>query len=206
MNKLIQALVTTVALVYVSASTASTVTIPNTFSSGATTSASDMNANFTAVKAAVDDNNTRITALEGGGSSAPVFQGFSAAANVGSGIRGMHAACHAAFSGSKICNSVEFSNSTYKAVTLSTGPAWLLPVLQQTSGAAGTATGRNAIANVTDQGSGLTAYTTNAAEVFTCKAYDPDAGRSSWTGLTVSNTGSFATSDCDIARPVACCK
>lgn len=206
MNKLTKTLGAIAALIFASASTASTLTIPNTFSSGATTSASDMNANFTAVKAAVDDNNTRITALEGAGSSAPEFQGFSAAAGVGTGIRGMHAACHAAFSGSKICNSVEFSNSTYKAVTLSTGPAWLLPVLQQTSSAAGTATGRDAIANVTDQGSGLTAYTTNAAEVFTCKAYDPDADRSSWTGLTVSNTGSFATSDCDVSRPVACCK
>lgn len=205
MNKLTKTLVAIAALIFASASTASTLTIPNTFSSGAATSASDMNANFTAVKAAVDDNNTRIAALEGGGSSAPVFQGFSAAADatVG-GIRAMHAACDAAFSGSKICTSVEFSNSTYKAVTLSTGPAWLLPVLQQTSSAAGTADGRDAIANVTDQASGLTAYTTNAAEVFTCKAYDPDAR--SVTGLTVGNTGSFATSDCGSARPVACCK
>ncbi len=50
------------------------VTIPNSFSSGAATSASQMNANFTAVKTAVDDNNTRIAGLES--KTAPVFQGF----------------------------------------------------------------------------------------------------------------------------------
>jgi len=43
---------------------ASSVTIPNTFISGTTISASQMNANFTAVKTAVDDNNSRITVLE----------------------------------------------------------------------------------------------------------------------------------------------
>jgi len=37
-------------------------TIPNSFSSGATASASQVNANFTAVETAVDDNDTRITA------------------------------------------------------------------------------------------------------------------------------------------------
>ena len=204
MNKLTKTVVAIAALIFASASVASTLSIPNTFSSGGATSAAEMNSNFSAVKAAVDDNDTRITALES--SSAPVFQGFSAAADAKAGIRVMHAACDAFSSGSKICTSVEFSNSTYKAVTLSTGPAWLLPVLQQTSAAAGTANGRDAIANVTDQASGLTAYTTNAAEVFTCGAYDPDADRNNYTGLTVSNTGQFATSACDTARPVACCK
>jgi len=42
---------------------ASTVTIPNTFTSGTTISSSQMNANFTAVKTAVDDNDSRITAV-----------------------------------------------------------------------------------------------------------------------------------------------
>ena len=201
MNKLIQALVTTVTLVYASASVASTLSIPNTFSSGATTSASDMNANFTAVKAAVDDNNTRITALEA--SSAPVFQGFSGSADPTGGIRVMHAACDAAFSGSKICTSAEFSNSTYKAVTLSTGPAWLLPVLQQVSAGVTNASG-GTDGYVTDQGSGLTANKNNPSQEFSCGAYDSGGAR--YTHLTVSNTGQFALSSCDTARPVACCK
>ena len=77
MNKLTKTLVTMATLIY-GASVASTLSIPNTFSSGAATNAAEMNANFSAVKAAVNDNDTRITALEGG-SSAPVFQGFSSA-------------------------------------------------------------------------------------------------------------------------------
>ena len=54
---------------------ATTVTIPNSFSSGTATNAAQMNANFTAVKAAVDDNDSRISALEG--SIASQFMGFS---------------------------------------------------------------------------------------------------------------------------------
>jgi len=42
---------------------ASTVTIPNTFTSGTTISSTQMNANFTAVKTAVDDNDSRITTI-----------------------------------------------------------------------------------------------------------------------------------------------
>jgi len=43
---------------------ASSLTIPNTFASGAPLSSAAMNANFTAAKAAIDDNNTRIGTLE----------------------------------------------------------------------------------------------------------------------------------------------
>jgi len=43
---------------------ASTVAPLNTFTSGTTISSSEMNANFTAVKTAVDDNDARITVLE----------------------------------------------------------------------------------------------------------------------------------------------
>ena len=200
MNKLTKTFVAIATLIFASASVASTLSIPKTFSSGDTTSAADMNANFTAVKAAVDDNNTRITALQA--SSAPVFQGFSGTADASGGIRVMQAACDAAFSGSKICTSVEFSNSTYTTVTLSTGPAWLLPVLQQTGGVENSSSGTDGF--VTDQASGLTANTNNPAAGFTCGAYHSDGAR--YTGLTVSNTGMFAASSCDTARPVACCK
>jgi hypothetical protein len=43
---------------------AGSVTIPNTFSSGTTAKASEVNANFSAVKAAVDDNDDRIADLD----------------------------------------------------------------------------------------------------------------------------------------------
>jgi len=48
------------------ATIASQVTGLNTFTSGTTISSSEMNANFTAVKTAIDDNDSRITALENG--------------------------------------------------------------------------------------------------------------------------------------------
>lgn len=43
---------------------AGSVTLPNTFTAGTTARAAEVNANFTAVKTAVDDNHTRITRLE----------------------------------------------------------------------------------------------------------------------------------------------
>ncbi|MEE2662543.1 MAG: DUF1566 domain-containing protein [Myxococcota bacterium] len=43
-----------------------TVTLPNAFSNGTVADANEVNANFAAVKSAVDDNDSRITVLEGG--------------------------------------------------------------------------------------------------------------------------------------------
>lgn len=43
---------------------AGTVTLPNTFTSGTPALAAEVNANFSAVKGAVDDNHTRLTAVE----------------------------------------------------------------------------------------------------------------------------------------------
>ena len=45
---------------------ASSVTTPHTFTAGTTISASEMNNNFAAIKAAVDDNDSRITSLTTG--------------------------------------------------------------------------------------------------------------------------------------------
>lgn len=45
---------------------AAPVAIPNDFVAGEVISASEMNANFSAVKASVDDNDARLTSLEGG--------------------------------------------------------------------------------------------------------------------------------------------
>ncbi|MEW5738200.1 MAG: hypothetical protein AB1938_04705 [Myxococcota bacterium] len=61
---------------------ASNVTLPNTFSSGSPARAAEVNANFTAVKMAVDDNHARIQALEATRTYTPVT--FSAGwGNVG---------------------------------------------------------------------------------------------------------------------------
>jgi len=64
--KLKNILVITIVLFICSAINASagSVTIPTTFTSGTTAKASEVNANFTAVKTAVDDNDSRIATLE----------------------------------------------------------------------------------------------------------------------------------------------
>ena len=50
--------------VWVQLSWADDLTIPNEFTGGTTAVAADVNANFDAVEAAVDDNNTRLTTVE----------------------------------------------------------------------------------------------------------------------------------------------
>ena len=204
MNKLTKTLVAIATLIFASASVASTLSIPNTFSSGAATSAAEMNSNFSAVKAAVDDNDTRITALEGG-SSAPVFQGFSSGTVAGNaGIIGLQTACNASFSGSKICSSAEFANSTYKSATLS-GTAWLLPVVEMTS--------EDGSTYVADKTSGLTVFDSSAAAQtqLTCEGFTSNA--SDVYGLFVTATGGIQNGNlrsggtaCDTVRAVACCK
>ena len=202
MNKLVKALVAMATLIYASASVASTLSIPNTFSSGAATNAAEMNSNFSAVKAAVDDNDTRITALEGG-SSAPVFQGFSSDTVAGNaGIIGLQLACNSSFSGSKICTSAEFANSTYKSATLS-GTAWLLPVVELSS---------QSDANYTvEKTSGLTLLGDTAQTQLTCEGFTSNS--SSAYGLFVTSTGGIQNGNlrsggtaCDTVRAVACCK
>lgn len=58
------ALLTCALIVIASAAYAGTLTIPNTFSNGTTADATEVNANFTAVKTEVDDNDSRIDSLE----------------------------------------------------------------------------------------------------------------------------------------------
>ena len=202
MNKLTKTLVAIAALIFASASVASTLSIPNTFSSGGATNAAEMNSNFSAVKAAVDDNDTRITALEGG-SSAPVFQGFSSATVAGNaGIIGLQLACNSSFSGSKICTSAEFANSSYKSATLS-GTAWLLPVVELSS---------QSDANYTvEKTSGLTILGDTAQTQLTCEGFTSNA-RDAY-GLFVTSTGGIQNGNlrsggtaCDTVRAVACCK
>ena len=53
-------------VVVVGVAVAGSVTLPNTFVPGQVADANQVNANFQAVKSAVDDNDTRLTALEGG--------------------------------------------------------------------------------------------------------------------------------------------
>jgi hypothetical protein len=62
---------------------ASDVTIPNTFVAGATASASEVNVNFAAVEAAIDDNDARLDAMAAGGvTSAYITDGTITSADI----------------------------------------------------------------------------------------------------------------------------
>jgi len=108
---------------------ATTVTIPNSFSSGTATNAAQMNANFSAVKAAVDDNDSRITTLQSSNNAAASqFMGFSSATPQGSsGLVTMSNACHNSFSGSHMCSTLEFAGAKMNSPSNLSGNAWIRP-------------------------------------------------------------------------------
>ena len=184
-------------LIFTSSSAFATdVTIPNSFSSGTTTSAAEMNANFTAVKSAVDDNDSRITALEGSVSApASQFMGFSSGTTDGAGgLIGMSNLCHASFSGSHVCSTVEFGRSTKNSATGVSGTAWIRPVIL---------TGDT---NLTDVESGIEG---NSGTQLSCDGWNSNSNAN--TGLSVDDKGSITRttgviSSCDVQRSVACCK
>ena len=172
------------------------VTIPNSFSSGTTTSAAEMNANFDAVKAAVDDNDSRVTTLESSVSApASQFMGFSSGTTDGTGgLIGMSNLCHASFSGSHICSTVEFGGSIKNSATGVSGTAWIRPVI----------TGDGQFADIE---SGIEA---NGSSQLSCNGWN--ANSTSNTGLSVDDKGSISgpssavISSCDVQRSVVCCK
>jgi len=104
---------------------ASELTVPNQFSSGDVTSASDMNANFAAIEAAVNDNHTRIQ--EGLQSqSLPVFVGFSAPVYGQSGLGAWQQACHNLSPGSHTCTDYELLVAPYNPnAPIPEGRAWV---------------------------------------------------------------------------------
>ena len=167
------------------------VTIPNAFSSGTTTSAAEMNANFDAVKAAVDDNDSRITTLEGSVSApASQFMGFSSGTTDGAGgLITMGNLCHTSFAGSHMCSTVEFAGAKMNGVSVS-GSAWILPVLSEMH-AGSSRHVMDVIAGVATTGYELTCY--------------------GWTSTSGSATiitpqGGISTNSCSTVNPVACCK
>ena len=101
--------------------------VPNQFEDGQVTSAEQMNANFEAIQAAVNDNHARIESMQQPAKA--VFQGFSTESmNGGQGLIAMQQACHNFVPGSHICNITEFAESPYnpQAVESMTGSAWIL--------------------------------------------------------------------------------
>ena len=95
---------------------ASELVIPNQFSDGQVTSASEMNENFAAIAAAVNDNNSRLSGGVGSSSSSQGFLAFSSAKiNGGSGLYEMQKICNDFSAGSRVCTINEIVFSSYNA-------------------------------------------------------------------------------------------
>jgi hypothetical protein len=176
---------------------ATTVTIPNSFSSGTATNAAQMNANFTAVKAAVDDNDSRISALEGS-SGAGQFMGFSSGTTNGAGgILTMSNYCHASFSGSHVCSTVEFVNSNMNGASNLSGNAWINPSLGGSNGLNDLANGRE---YCTVNHSSCNGWSMSNASA-NCGASTVGSG-----GASISSIGVISATSCNNVIAVACCK
>jgi len=162
---------------------ASSLTVPNTFTSGTATSASEMNANFTAVKAAIDDNNTRISAVQSATNS---FQGFSSGTSTGGvGLITLGNLCNSSFTGSHVCSTQEFATSSYASATGLSGDAWIRPTFLTAS--------IDAIIGI-----GM------SAAQLTCGGWVSSASVND-KALTVSSVGKFVVQQCSNSLAVACC-
>ena len=168
---------------------ASELNVPNQFEDGQVTSAAQMNANFDAIQAAVNDNHARIESMQQ--PTKAVFQGFSTdSMNGGQGLIAMQQACHNFVPGSHICNLKEFSESPYNESTIPSpsSTAWILHESFTGSDSTGLLDdGFNESCN----GWSTTAYNPNSTYL---------------RGATVSGTGAIERSRCDTARKIACCK
>lgn len=167
---------------------ASELEIPNTFEDGQVTSASEMNANFEAIKAAVNDNNSRIDAPRS------QFVGFSSAQFDGKGgLFAMQQACHILVADSHMCDTSEFTGSSYNSSAINTieenDVAWVRPkVVAYASGYV-----------VNEDASRV-----DGAGDFSCEGWrvNDDRTRAS----IVYSNGSLGSQDCRSIAKVACCK
>lgn len=175
----------------VSLASADELSIPNTFSSGETISASSVNSNFDALESAVNDLISRVDALES--ASSPEFLGFSSAKTYGGdGIYEMQSACDASFSGSKVCTTVEYANAPYNpnAENLVEN-AWIFPEIIHVGDRF-----------VSDKLRGYEVSTIQGD--VTCNGYT-SSGNGVF-GTSVTPSGGVKRNECNTARPVACCK
>ena len=164
---------------------ASELNVPNQFEDGQVTSAEQMNANFEAIQAAVNDNHARIESMQQ--PTKAVFQGFTTnSVNGGPGLIVMQQACHNFIPGSHICNTTEFAESPYnaEAVATMTENAWILPDFIEFNSSWG----------ATKQGRKIDYGTIRCNEV------------SNDYGMLLDTTGHIHYGSCNYPRKVACCK
>lgn len=191
MKKYIFRIITVLSISFfgISIVSASELVIPNQFSDGQVTSASEMNENFAAIATAVNDNNSRLSGGVGSSSSSQGFVGFSSAKiNGGSGLYAMQKICHDFSAGSRVCTANEIALSPYNASAAATLPmepdefgdlpgGWIL---------------------TTNQGNYLH---NNSA---TCYSWnEADAGAR---GASVTYKFKVQYQRCNLEFPVACCK
>jgi hypothetical protein len=168
---------------------ASELNVPNQFEDGQVTSAEQMNANFDAIQAAVNDNHARIESMQQ--PTKAVFQGFSTdSMNGGQGLIAMQQACHNFVSGSHICNTTEFAESPFNASAVETmsGNAWILQDVV-----------------TADEG---WLINKNGLEILASSAncigwnYSSDGAD----GSSLTSLGAITPLQCDYIAKVACCK
>ena len=192
------------ALVVAPYSLASELTVPNQFSSGDVTSANDMNANFAAIEASVNDNFSRIAALEGqsqGAGARAVFQGFSAGTvNGAAGLIAMQQQCDTLVEGSHICTDGEIAKSPYNSQALNLeGKAW---VLREVSGIAFDSSVVTASPlSLTSSYDSTTSY---YRRMGSCVGWSDTAEHHK--AYTVNDTGQISQDYCVNQNKVACCK
>ena len=162
---------------------ASELNVPNQFEDGQVTSAAQMNANFDAIQAAVNDNHARIETMQQ--PTKAVFQGFSTdSMNGGQGLIAMQQACHNFVPGSHICNTTEFADSPYNATSVETmtGNAWIL---------------LDALTSNEDR-RGI--YNTSVA----CRGWRESINQHY--GKVVTYHGQMTANTCNLQNKIACCK
>jgi hypothetical protein len=171
---------------------ASELNVPNQFEDGQVTSAEQMNANFEAIQAAVNDNHARIESMQQ--PSKAVFQGFSTVTmNGGQGLIAMQQACHNFVPDSHICNTTEFAESPYNAAAVETmtGTAWVL-------------------AKPLSLGNGSTVDTSGLSDSSSrnrnCQGWSRATEDTYVRGLIITSGGQIAISQCSNIRFIACCK
>ena len=172
---------------------ASELNVPNQFEDGQVTSAEQMNANFEAIQAAVNDNHARIESMQQ--PTKAVFQGFSTdSMNGGQGLIAMQQACHNFVPGSHICNTTEFAESPYnaEAAATMTGEAWILSDLVSSGNASGYVFDIRGL-SLRDHDRTMSCHGWRIADIHVI-------------GTTINSIGGIESSPCTYSNKVACCK
>ena len=154
--------------------------IPNQFEDGQVTSAAEMNANFQAIKAAINALNTAQPDVV-------TFQGYSAPIIGTAGVHAYASACEAVSAGSRICTGDELTLSpSSNASTDLDGYAWIAKELSQ--------------ANISATGGSSQFYEKKwYGQLESCITGDAHVIKNGRFPI-------FSGISCDDTYPVACCK